>query len=163
MSISRGTITDARGRLVGFIEPTRTSLSARRLDELPRIVRHELRLRRGRRLVVAVFLMLLFFGVSRILVFHQISSLGWYFTMPLPLAGGMIVPIFFYGLLNLNVLGALTHRVRIRDAAVKDWVCPTCLYDLRGIPSESDGCTACPECGSAWRLPDYEAESLESR
>ena len=31
-------------------------------------------------------------------------------------------------------------------------VCVVCIYDLTGIPPESDGCTVCPECGGAWKL-----------
>ncbi|MCH7546932.1 MAG: hypothetical protein IID30_11085 [Planctomycetes bacterium] len=32
--------------------------------------------------------------------------------------------------------------------------CPACLYDLQQLaPVESDGCTVCPECGGAWKLP----------
>lgn len=32
--------------------------------------------------------------------------------------------------------------------------CPVCTYNLRGLECEADGCTVCPECGAAWRLPD---------
>jgi hypothetical protein len=35
--------------------------------------------------------------------------------------------------------------------------CPSCGYDLTGlVPESSDGngCTICPECGAAWRLPN---------
>lgn len=31
-------------------------------------------------------------------------------------------------------------------------VCPSCRYDLAGLPTEPDGCTVCPECGAAWRF-----------
>ncbi len=31
--------------------------------------------------------------------------------------------------------------------------CPSCGYRLLGAPPEGDGCTVCPECGAAWRLP----------
>lgn len=32
--------------------------------------------------------------------------------------------------------------------------CPSCAYRLAGIPADPDGCTTCPECAAAWRLPD---------
>ncbi|HLP82760.1 MAG TPA: hypothetical protein VK157_00285 [Phycisphaerales bacterium] len=32
--------------------------------------------------------------------------------------------------------------------------CPTCDYVLANAPSEPDGCTVCPECGGAWKVPD---------
>lgn len=32
--------------------------------------------------------------------------------------------------------------------------CASCGYSLAGIPREDDGCTVCPECASAWRVPD---------
>lgn len=31
-------------------------------------------------------------------------------------------------------------------------VCPSCRYDLAGLPVEPDGCTVCSECGAAWRF-----------
>ena len=33
-------------------------------------------------------------------------------------------------------------------------LCPTCDHDLAARPAEPDGCTLCPECGSAWRMRD---------
>lgn len=30
--------------------------------------------------------------------------------------------------------------------------CFSCGYSVGGLATESDGCTVCPECGSAWRL-----------
>lgn len=32
--------------------------------------------------------------------------------------------------------------------------CVQCAYDLAGCKPDPDGCTVCPECGSAWRLPN---------
>lgn len=31
--------------------------------------------------------------------------------------------------------------------------CPACQYQLADFGPEEDGCTVCPECGGAWRLP----------
>lgn len=31
--------------------------------------------------------------------------------------------------------------------------CLACGYELDGLSVEPDGCTVCPECGSAWRFP----------
>lgn len=33
--------------------------------------------------------------------------------------------------------------------------CAGCLFFLEGLPAEPDGCTVCPECGAAWRLPPH--------
>ncbi|MCZ6837250.1 MAG: hypothetical protein O7G85_15855 [Planctomycetota bacterium] len=32
--------------------------------------------------------------------------------------------------------------------------CPSCAYNLRDLPKDEDGCTVCPECGSAWQLQE---------
>ena len=31
--------------------------------------------------------------------------------------------------------------------------CPSCGYDLLNLPVADDGCSVCPECGAAWRVP----------
>ncbi len=31
--------------------------------------------------------------------------------------------------------------------------CPACIADLALLKPAEDGCTICPECGAAWRLP----------
>jgi hypothetical protein len=31
--------------------------------------------------------------------------------------------------------------------------CLACGYDLDGLALAADGCTVCPECGAAWKLP----------
>lgn len=42
--------------------------------------------------------------------------------------------------------GVATHRLERR-------LCGSCCYSIDSLPSEQDGCTVCPECGAAWRLP----------
>ncbi len=32
-------------------------------------------------------------------------------------------------------------------------VCPRCSYRIDDLPADADGCTPCPECGAAWKLP----------
>ena len=39
------------------------------------------------------------------------------------------------------------------DAMLRVRLCPSCGYSLYECESESDGCTVCPECGAAWRMP----------
>lgn len=43
-------------------------------------------------------------------------------------------------------------RQRIVRIVTKHGFCATCGYALADIPAAADGCTACPECGSAWRI-----------
>lgn len=32
--------------------------------------------------------------------------------------------------------------------------CPTCDYVLHAVTAQPDGCTVCPECGAAWKIPE---------
>lgn len=34
--------------------------------------------------------------------------------------------------------------------------CAACTFPLDGLSAEADGCTVCPECGAAWKLPEAE-------
>lgn len=40
---------------------------------------------------------------------------------------------------------------RIVSEVLKEGLCPSCGYNLHGIPVAEDGCVVCPECGSAWK------------
>lgn len=43
------------------------------------------------------------------------------------------------------------------EAKLKDnSMCPSCVHDLSGLTPDVDGCTVCPECGAAWKLPQHE-------
>lgn len=48
-------------------------------------------------------------------------------------------------------------RVATPEEAVAPFLarrrCPSCAYDLSETPPDPDGCTTCPECGAAWRIP----------
>ena len=48
----------------------------------------------------------------------------------------------------------IIHRGRQKIARIvaKHGFCATCGYALSDIPTADDGCTVCPECGSAWRV-----------
>lgn len=51
-------------------------------------------------------------------------------------------------------------RRRVARAIITEGHCATCGYAIEGLVPEVDGCTVCPECGSAWRLsPAPEPES----
>ena len=56
------------------------------------------------------------------------------------------------------LLGALValRRPLVRFAAgacLRLRQCPSCGYRLADLPVQADGCTVCPECGAAWRVP----------
>lgn len=40
----------------------------------------------------------------------------------------------------------------IAEIISKHGHCASCGQDIRGLPTAEDGCTVCPECGSAWRI-----------
>ena len=41
--------------------------------------------------------------------------------------------------------------------------CGGCTFSLAGLNPEPDGCTVCPECGAAWRLPSADAADPHTR
>lgn len=86
-----------------------------------------------------------------LLATYHLSSFFWgsrpYQLHSLFIAGG-----FTFCLLLINrSLGSKPERVV--SALRNQYRCATCAYALRGIPPDPDGCTTCPECGSAWRFP----------
>lgn len=83
-------------------------------------------------------------------------------------------PGVFYGacLLSLAPLAILyeltalkifrrVYRTVFPEAVLAQGFCPHCLYDLRGVAArEGDGCTICPECAGAWKMPGAEATGV---
>ncbi|RNC81486.1 MAG: hypothetical protein ED559_06750 [Phycisphaera sp.] len=43
---------------------------------------------------------------------------------------------------------------RFVDTLKRHRYCPSCIYDVSGVPLEQDNCRVCPECGSVWHIPD---------
>ncbi len=66
--------------------------------------------------------------------------------MPLPLRCCRWLALLLF-------LGALDLPRYIVPAILRRGYCPTCGYPLTDRVEE-DGCTVCPECGSAWRRHD---------
>ena len=57
---------------------------------------------------------------------------------------------------SLTSLGVLAGEAResLRSRWAAACRCPSCAYDLAGVPIEQDRCRRCPECGAAWRIND---------
>lgn len=71
----------------------------------------------------------------------------WWFSI----VGGFAFASILFGLSYIREAGWLTRYMR---GMISLGCCPVCTYNLSGLESETDGCTVCPECGAAWRLPD---------
>lgn len=56
----------------------------------------------------------------------------------------------------IGQIRAKTWIPAFETALLKRYFCPACLYPIDGLKTESDGCTVCPECNAAWRLPNKE-------
>lgn len=68
------------------------------------------------------------------------------------------------GLALAVVAGPLLARLFLHTVAPRARearLCPCCGYNLAGCPRDDDGCTPCPECGAAWKVP--EAAGTEGR
>ena len=71
----------------------------------------------------------------------------WWFCF----VGGFALVSVLLGLSVIRDSGWLTRYMR---GMISLRCCPECSYSLSGLECEADGCTVCPECGAAWRLPD---------
>ena len=78
---------------------------------------------------------------------------------PLPGWLGSAAPTILVAILvrpaYLPIASSLRRKraAELRAAYVKVRRCASCGYDLIGLPVENDGCTTCPECARAWRIP----------
>jgi len=81
------------------------------------------------------------------------------------LMGGWIIYAWPLGAVVLvalicEPLARWKHARRLADCLLAFRCCAACGYDLRSTPVAQDGCTVCPECGAAWRLPTASQGSL---
>jgi hypothetical protein len=103
------------------------------------------------------FVVPMFLGLLGIILWGGL----WMFISPLivpslmvsPMVKGFIVAIVpFLGLPVFMWFIVQRGRHRIARIVASHGYCATCGYALSDIPAASDGCTICPECGSAWRV-----------
>jgi hypothetical protein len=73
-----------------------------------------------------------------------------------------VVPATFFAFLLFFMLHSQDRPYRARQIA-RLARCPACDYDLAGLEAADDGCTACPECGSAWNLDLAHTSEFASR
>jgi hypothetical protein len=102
----------------------------------------------GVRLVEAVAAVMVMIAVCAVLVQLGLSR-AW--SIAAFFVGGFVV----YGLggaLRRKRLHA-RHGPRILEEFLTEECCPHCGYDLAGVTPGADGCTICPECSAAWRMP----------
>lgn len=82
------------------------------------------------------------------------------FTLSLPWTIGIFVGQFVLfggamaGFMHLYMWRSENHA---RNAMLRAGLCVSCTYRIDEIEPEPDGCTVCPECGSAWRIQDPES------
>lgn len=128
-----------------------------RLAQVPAWVWSELRHRRGRwrlvgRLVrsgplwVGLLVAVLLAILVTLLIRDTAVGLGLLIISP------VMAPLVSTGLVTARGLiglgGALPEA--LRAAFLADGRCVCCLYDLRALRAEPDGCVTCAECGAAW-------------
>ncbi len=148
----RPTTTDARGRRVGIFDPyspTEQFGLATLSKEKARTIRTriEVGLPRWVRFLVG-FAAIVVLAVILVMVFDTLRG---------GRSGKPILALETILAFGVSVLfgtyGAKTHRSRRTVRVMLDeGLCPTCAYDLRGTPDQSDGVTVCSECGSAWQM-----------
>lgn len=109
-----------------------------------------LQLQRLRRIEVRnFFVVMVAIGAYLVLCLVGIGWLRAQFGVPTPFLSLAIsiVPMLlglWWSANRLDRIYALHHLPALL-------ICPACGHSLRGLSPEPDGCTACPECGAAWR------------
>jgi hypothetical protein len=148
-SSARTRVLDARGRTVALADRALTKLVVRAsdADHEHRMAAARMELRRiGRvpQLALTVF-------------FAALGVIGVYLLLPIaaPIAVMLLVAI---GLGVYEVWrGDFAFRPSEMRAVLLDQnLCPSCASSLRDLETAHDGCTVCPECGAAGRLPTPE-------
>jgi len=121
-------------------------------DDRRAMVTRRLKEKYGRELrrfaILAVVLAMPFFLLPAFVIPHMMGLLHSSFW--LLIASGAVL-----GMVGPLAMGLILHRLmlgRLVRALVDERCCGCCAYDLSDLDPEHDGCTVCPECGSAWRV-----------
>ena len=88
-------------------------------------------------------------------------AVAWFFVVPTlfklfrpPPMFGVLGPITLALPMPLVIwIGVRAGRQKTARIIVKHGYCASCGYSLANLTAADDGCTVCPECGSAWRIP----------
>lgn len=80
-------------------------------------------------------------------LFPNLLHRYWWVLLVATIAAGLLLPWW-----------VIRKEIRRHDPAwMRAWcdlrICPACGYDLTSQPVADDGCTVCPECAAAWRVP----------
>ncbi len=74
------------------------------------------------------------------------------FTLFSPVSSTLIIMISLTGVAIINWLRERADA--LKRSNIRAGHCPACAYSIASVEPASDGCTVCPECGSAWRTSD---------
>jgi hypothetical protein len=68
------------------------------------------------------------------------------------LLGWMALAIPMSAILMSHLVPPDLRRISAQIVVAKG-CCASCGYVIESLPPDPDGCTTCPECGAAWKLP----------
>jgi hypothetical protein len=154
-------IRDARGRLVGQLDPVALHVW-HRYDAVDAETVHQIvealepgtaKMRRRMIVFIPGLIALVVFGIAALYYCSPpgarrglISDL----TNPIILVPNLMCCLFIPWIVSRQA-----RSKRIQFAMLKFRRCPHCGYDLRLLPADpTDGATVCPECGCAWLIDD---------
>jgi len=86
----------------------------------------------------------------------RVSPGMWLLVLAIPLAfmaapplALVLAPLWF---VTWMLWWFVSGRQEAAERMAHDGCCPSCQYELVGLPTERDGATTCPECGAAWAV-----------
>jgi len=154
---------DDRGNRANFsvaakkmLADSESPLSLRALQLLPGPLRLIVR-------YLGVFLVLVLLGLGSACIWTMTLNLDvpsdipewvgilFVYSIPLFLICGILLPLLLNSPIWFN-----------RRAARELKICIGCVYSLEGLVAEPDGCTVCPECGAAWKLPEQNEHDVQA-
>lgn len=94
----------------------------------------------------ALLCMAMFAGIT---IMDRLGVSHWWFSLVGILLAHLSIAVHYV------LPGRRYAHALMSDRLVKQH-CGACDFDLSGQTSNPDGCTLCPECGAAWKLPPRE-------
>ena len=145
-------VNDARGRSIRPLDPVALHL-AQRHDMIERAALDGIVKEPGVRIKLVERV---FFIVAAVCAL-AVGGLFTYALLTGDLAGARsaktVSMLYMTALPWIIWFGVKRKRMRhVTTAMLKHSTCPHCGYNLRGLPTDDDGCNVCPECASAWKL-----------